>query len=367
MKILFFTSQTGGGHMTVAYALAEEFKKYGIECSLPDFFLEATKKPFYNFPKNYSLITQNFPLFWGFLWYFTNWKIWYHYLNKIVEFFTPHYLADFFEKYKDVKAIISLHPLLNHFPFECAQRFYKEIKFIIVGIELQKYHTGWFQKKADLIIYPFGKPYLKNFKKLKNLPPYFGIPLREEFDFSYNKEELKEIYGIEKNKKVVLILGGSEGWGKIETIVKKLYKERDYFLICVTGRNLELYNKLKNNFSEGKKIRIFSYYEKMAELFALSDVAILKAGSLSLSEAICSQVPILVYHYLYGQELGNIQFITKEKIGFYTPNIKELIFYLDQILLTDLGFQLKKNLAKFKAINGRKRIAQFIYRFLQEN
>lgn len=365
MKILFFTSQTGGGHMTVAHALAEEFKKYGIESYLPDFFLEATKKPFCNFPKNYSQITKDFPFFWGFLWYFTYPSFCYHSLNKIVEFFTPNRLKDFFARYPDISAIISLHPLLNHFPFECAQRFYKDIKFIIVGIELQKYHTSWFQKEADLIIYPFSKPYFKNFKEWKNLPAYFGIPLRKEFDFPYDKEKLKEKYGIEKDRKVVLILGGSEGWGKIEAIVKKLYEERDYFLICVTGRNLELYNKLKNNFFEDRKIKILSYYERMAEIFALSDVAILKAGSLSLSEAICSQVPILIYHYLYGQELGNIQFIVQKKLGFYTPTLKELIFYLDRILLTDLGKKLKENLKRFKGINGRERIAQFIYQFLQ--
>ncbi|MCX7837304.1 MAG: glycosyltransferase [candidate division WOR-3 bacterium] len=366
MKILFFTSQTGGGHMTVARALAEELKeKYNIESYLPDFFLEATKKPFCNFPENYSKITKDFPFFWGFLWYFTYPKWWYHYLNKIVEFFTPTYLEDFFRKYPDIKAILSVHPLLNHFPFLSAKKFYKDIKFIIIGIEFLKYHTSWFQKEADLIIYPFSSPYFKDYQKLNNLPKYFGIPLRKEFDFDYNKEELKRKYQIEKDKKVVLILGGSEGWGKINKIVKEIYSKRDYYLICVCGRNLELFNQLKKMFDKEKKIKIFSYVEKIAELFAISDVAILKAGSISLAEAIASQVPIIIYHYLYGQELGNIQFITKNRLGFYAPNIKEIIFYLDKILLTDLGDKLKENLKKFKDINGRKRIAQFIINFLK--
>lgn len=366
MKILFFTSQTGGGHMTVAQALAEELKeKYNIESYLPDFFLEATKKPFTNFPKNYSKITKDFPLFWGFLWYFTYPKWWYHYLNKIVEFFTPTYLEDFFKGYSDIDAIISVHPLLNHFPFLCAKKFYKNIRFIIVGIEFSKYHTSWFQKDADLIIYPFFPPYFKNSLKKYNLSKYFGIPLRKDFDFNYNKEELKRKYQIEKDRKVVLVLGGSEGWGKINKIIKEIYFKKDYYLICVCGRNYQLFNKLKDSFNDPQRIKIFSYIEKISELFAISDVAILKAGTLSLAEAIASQVPIIIYHYLYGQELGNIQFITKNQLGFYTPNITELLFYLDKILLTDLGERLKENLNRFKDINGRERIAHFIVNFLK--
>lgn len=366
MKILFFTSQTGGGHITVAKALAEEFKeKYSIEAYLPDFFLEATKKPFANFPKNYSKITKDFPFFWGFLWYFTYPKWWYHYLNKIVEFFTPNYLEDFFKKYPDIEAVISVHPLLNHFPFLCAKKFYKNIKFIIIGIEFLKYHTSWFQKEADLIIYPFSSPYFRNSWKVDDLPNYFGIPLRKDFDFNYDKEELRKKYQIDKDRKVVLILGGSEGWGKINKIVKEIYFKKDYYLICVCGRNLELFNKLKETYNTEEKIKIFSYVEKIAELFAISDAAILKAGALSLAEAIASQVPILIYHYLYGQELGNIQFIAQNQLGFYTPNIKELIFYLDKILLTELGEKLKGNLRKFKDINGRERITRFIVNLLR--
>ncbi len=366
MKILFFTSQTGGGHITVAKSLAEEFKeKYSIEAYLPDFFLEATKKPFANFPKNYSKITKDFPFFWGFLWYFTYPKWWYNYLNKLVEFFTPTYLKDFFEKYPDIEAIISVHPLLNHFPFLCAKKFYKNIKFIIVGIEFLKYHTSWFQKDADLIIYPFTSPYFKNSWKIDNLPNYFGIPLRKEFNINYDKEELKRKYKIEKSRKVVLILGGSEGWGKINKIVKEIYFKKDYYLICVCGRNLGLFNQLKKKFNNEGKIKIFSYTEKIAELFAISDVAILKAGAISLAEAIASQVPIIIYHYLYGQELGNLQFVVKNKLGFYSPDIKELCFYLDKILATDLGEKIKENLRKFKNINGRERIAKFIIDFLK--
>lgn len=366
MKVLFLTSQTGGGHMTVAKALAEELKeKYNIESYIPDFFFEATKKPFYNFPKDYSKITKDFPFLWGFLWYFTYPKWWYNYLNKIVEFFTPTYLEDFFSRYQDIEAIISVHPLLNHFPFLCAKKFYGNIKFIIIGIEFLKYHTSWFQKDADLIIYPFSPPYFKDSHKIHNLPKYFGIPLRKEFDFNYDKEDLKRKYRIEKDKKVVLILGGSEGWGKINKIVREIYFKRDYYLIVVCGRNLELFNQLKKMFSDEEKIKIFSYFEKIAELFAISDTAILKAGAISLAEAITSQVPILIYHYLYGQELGNIQFITENKLGFYTSNIKEIIFYLDKIILTDLGEKLKKNFKKFKDINGRERIAQFIFNFLK--
>ncbi len=366
MKILFFTSQTGGGHITVAQAIAEELKeKYNIEAYLPDFFLEATKKPFANFPQNYSKITKDFPFFWGFLWYFTYPQWWYHSLNKIVQFFTPTYLEDFFKKYSDISAILSVHPLLNHFPFKCAQKFYRNLKFIIIGIEFLKYHTSWFQKDADLIIYPFSSPYFKNSYKIDNLPKYFGIPLRKEFDFNYDKEELRKKYQIEKDRKVVLILGGSEGWGKIDKIVREIYFKRDYYLICVCGRNLELFNRLKESFGDSSKIKIFSYVEKIAELLAMSDVAVLKAGALSLAEAIASQVPIIIYHYLYGQEWGNLQFIIKNQLGFYAPNIKELICYLDKILLTELGNKIKKNLRKFKDINGRKRIVKFIVDFLK--
>ncbi len=116
-----------------------------------------------------------------------------------------------------------------------------------------------------------------------------GLPVRKEFyEVTDNKETLSK-FGLDKNKKTLLITGGSGGARFLNNAVLSLYayaQEKDFQIIHVTGNRdfAEIKNKVSDLENEIKNVRIFPYLSDMYNALAVSDFCISRAGAAFLSE-----------------------------------------------------------------------------------
>ena len=105
------------------------------------------------------------------------------------------------------------------------------------------------------------------------------------------KKANKEDYGLNKNKKLVLIVMGSLGSKTInDKIVSFLnsFKNKDYQIMFVTGNSY--YEKVKNlKVPENVKIAPFIY--EMPSLMKSTDLMITRAGASTMSEILVLNVP----------------------------------------------------------------------------
>lgn len=364
-RILFLLSDTGGTHRSAAKALSEVFKeKYGFECLLPDFFKEGTKLPFRKFPEFYADMTKRNGFFYALLWYGIYPKAFYKFLNRIVDLFSPDGLRDFYEKNSPFHCVISCHALFNHFPLIALRKYNPHIPFYVVVIDLLSLHTGWFAQDADFIFLPLPQcePLFLKRGFPKNKLEVYGFPIRKEFFQMVDREEVRKKLKI-GNEKVILIIGGGEGVGRIKEVAEFLIKNTNYEIIIVTGRNKFLWERLNKRYEE-KRVKVFGFIDNMPEILSIADLCITKAGPSIIMEAIAKKVPLLLMGYTYGQEAKNIQWVENKGMGFYEKKPRNILTKARMILETDLGKRIRERMAQIKFFNGAEGICDKIKELL---
>ena len=115
-----------------------------------------------------------------------------------------------------------------------------------------------------------------------------GNPIRQDIsDLENKKNQALEFFKLSSNKKIVLILGGSLGAGKINQSIKQnlsLILENNIQIIWQTGKYYfeNIINSTKN--FENKDLKIFEFINKMDYALAVADIVVSRAGAISISE-----------------------------------------------------------------------------------
>ena len=154
-----------------------------------------------------------------------------------------------------------------------------------------------------------------------------GNPIREEFK-TLTKQEARERLVI-KDKTTLCIMGGSQGAKSVNNaaveIIKKLSQEDNLQIIFQTGkRNYEkVYFKLKKaypEFENDRNLIVKPYFEDMVTVLKASDIAVSRAGSLSLSElCACGIASVLIPypHAAADHQRKNAKFMVEKRAALY--------------------------------------------------
>lgn len=129
-----------------------------------------------------------------------------------------------------------------------------------------------------------------------------GNPIREQFK-TLTKEQARQNMNLE-NKTTITIMGGSQGAKSIDdaTIqcLKQIFEKYDVQVIFQTGakhyeNTVKALEEVYPEFEHNKNLVIKPYFDDMVTALKATDIAISRAGSLSLSEiCACEIAPILI-------------------------------------------------------------------------
>lgn len=129
-----------------------------------------------------------------------------------------------------------------------------------------------------------------------------GNPIREQFK-TLTKEQARQNMNLE-NKTTITIMGGSQGAKSIDdaTIqcLKQIFEKYDAQVIFQTGakhyeNTIKALEDVYPEFEHNKNLVIKPYFDDMVTALKATDIAISRAGSLSLSEiCACGIAPILI-------------------------------------------------------------------------
>ena len=143
------------------------------------------------------------------------------------------------------------------------------------------------------------KESLKNLNKSKC--KLTGNPLRKDL-ISKNKIDSLKKYKLNKNKKTILILGGSQGARPINNHFVKNYKKyinKDYQLLWQCG-DID-YNEIKNKI-KNESIILKDFISDMSSAYSSADIVISRAGALSISELTFMQKAMILIPYPHAAE-----------------------------------------------------------------
>ncbi len=128
---------------------------------------------------------------------------------------------------------------------------------------------GKFAKKI-FITFPNSKKYFKESKVVES-----GLPIRESLknNLYLSKDEARKKLGIDNDKFVVLVFGGSQGAKRLGELTVSLAKDlKEIYFILLTGKNFRTDEKLGN-------LKTIEYAEDMHTFYKAADLVISRAGA----------------------------------------------------------------------------------------
>ena len=131
----------------------------------------------------------------------------------------------------------------------------------------------------------------KYFKKSKVI--YSGNPCLERAKNIEKHSKTK--LGFEKNKKLILIVMGSEGSTAMNEILLDYlrgFNEPDKEILFITGRRQ--YSDLNNNLKVPSTVKLMPFYDDLPGLMKSADLIISRAGASTISEIIGTSIPSIL-------------------------------------------------------------------------
>ena len=144
------------------------------------------------------------------------------------------------------------------------------------------------------------------------------------------------------------MFGGGE-WGGTYKIYKELVKdyEKEIQIIVINGNNKKTFSKIeKCEKPDNVHLLNVGFTSEVEVYMAASDIALTKAGGLSTTEMVNSELPMLISTKVYGQEKRNMEFMVSHGVALSFKNTKDLHEKIDIAMEVNDLFKSKFPLIK---------------------
>lgn len=349
MNVLLLSVSTGGGHLRAAEAIREALKDRfpGAKVQVVDILKHINPIADGLIVGGYINILKSFPGIYGKLYNLSESSSSIRRICSGIISFLSSKALKLIEEFAP-SVIVCTHI----FPLEMLSILKSKGKFnipVIAIITDYAGHSFWVRDNVDAYVVPHNQ--VKKDMIMRGIPedtvyPY-GIPVLKCFLSEKNPQILRSELGLE-NKPTVLIMGGSLGFGNLDSVFKSLLgSDRDLQIIAVTGHNLKLKKKLDTYaINANKKVRIFSYTDRISELMDISDIIITKPGGMTTAESLVKGLPIFVISPVPGQEERNARFLINNGAGVKISDISHISSFINQVLDNPARLEQMKEMSR---------------------
>ena len=131
--------------------------------------------------------------------------------------------------------------------------------------------------------------------------------------------------GLDPNRFTILAMVGAEGSPRaLRNVAELARSDIDAQLVVVCGRSRALRERVEA-LPARMPVRALGFVETISGLMRSADVLVTKAGGLTLAEAFCCGVPVVIHDVLPGQEAGNLAYVLKHGAAAYAATPLELV------------------------------------------
>src|SRR5215510_13055341 len=241
--IVFYFSDTGGGHRSAAEAIIEAVHiEYANKATteMVDFFKNYAPPPFNHAGDMYPYMVR-VPSLWGASFHVTDGRA---RARVITTTLWPiaRPAARALVRSHPADLIVTVHPFANSFALKALGN--NRPPFITVVTDMVTTHALWYDKRADLILVPTETARLRALKY--NMPPekvrVVGLPVADRYCKPLGrKSTLRKKLGWPVNNPMVLLVGGGEGMGPLAKTARTIDESGlNVTQVIVCGRNQKL-------------------------------------------------------------------------------------------------------------------------------
>lgn len=293
LKILFLSSDTGGGHRASAEALANQFQRHfpGTTYDLMDIWSDIDSSWPYNTIKDTYKSFSATPWKWRTLYHVSNNAFYAKFADLHSYYMNEELIREKMEMF-DPDVVVSVHPTMNYVPLfsirKISEKVGRDIPFFTVVTDFGSGHCTWFNKDVDKM-YLASEP-IKQIAHARGGVPddkivMSGLPIRYDFAAQADamgdrtteegkayQAKVREQLNIDTKKRMVLVMGGGEGVGSLSDIVNEIYAKLrtqgvDATICVVCGRNEQLKADLETRCWDTVVSQSLQTYESLKSRF----------------------------------------------------------------------------------------------------
>ena len=325
--IVFYFSDTGGGHRSAAEAIIEALNleyKDQVTTEMVDFFKDYAPRPFNHAAEMYPYMVKA-PQLWSASFHASDGRA---RARVITSTLWPiaRRAARSLVKSHPADLIVTVHPFANSFALRALGK--DRPPFLTVVTDMVTTHALWYDTRADFILVPTENARKRALKC--NMPPekvhVVGLPVADRYCQPLGrKSTLRKKLGWPARKSMVLVVGGGEGMGPLAKTAQAIDASGlDLGLVIVCGRNQRLKATLESYQWENPTV-IYGFTRDLPDFMRAADFIVTKAGPGTIAEALNAQLPIILYAKLPGQEDGNVTFVQEEGAGVWAPKPQDVV------------------------------------------
>lgn len=272
LKILFLSSDTGGGHRASAESLGKQFQLLfpGTTYDLLD-VVEKDGVPPYNSLVRYYKHLSGHPSQWKLVYSVSNSRAFELLADAHLKLMCERAVRRSIQSYHP-DVVVSVHPLMTNVPVlscsKISQETGKHLPMFTVVTDLGSAHCLWFANGVEKMF--VGSEKVKELAKSRGKVPeeklvLAGLPIRHDFAVqaeamgdrmskagkAYQRSIREQLELPCLDRPTILLMGGGEGVGSLGNITDALYVElvnqgMDALVLVVCGRNEALQAQLTN-------------------------------------------------------------------------------------------------------------------------
>ena len=161
-----------------------------------------------------------------------------------------------------------------------------------------------------------------------------GIPIDHNFALPISKGAARDIIGIDRRRTTLLLMGGGLGIGPLEKALVALDDvSYDVQTVVVVGKNERLQRRLAD---VAQRLRhpvvVRGFVGNVCDYMRAADVLVSKPGGLTSSEALASELPLVMLRPLPGQEERNTRYLQERGVGIRVQSSRVLAPAIDALL-----------------------------------
>ncbi|EED88597.1 monogalactosyldiacylglycerol synthase, partial [Thalassiosira pseudonana CCMP1335] len=335
LKVLFLSSDTGGGHRASATSLAQQFTLLfpGSVYTLCDIVQLDGPPPYNTLVKMYKHLSAH-PQQWKLVYNVSNTRAYEMVADVHMKSAMERAVRKRIQKYNP-DVVVSVHPLMTNVPVLACSNLSKEtgrhLPIFTVCTDLGSAHSMWFANGVEKLF--VASEAIKQLAMQRGKVPedkiiMSGLPIRNDFSVEATKMGDRHSTEGQVDRKIVLVMGGGEGCGRLSHIVDALYLqfvERSIpaVILVVCGRNDVLKESLAKRDWEELRTRYMLARHKGADFdkyMVAADVLVSKAGPGTIAEAASLSLPVMLTSFLPGQEEGNVDYVIEGGFGAFVSD-----------------------------------------------
>ena len=198
-----------------------------------------------------------------------------------------------------------------------------------------------------------------------------GNPVRRNIvDLTLDRKKAADFFGLDVNKKTVLVIGGSLGAKTINECIQPLiqnFVEADVQLIWQTGKFYFQIARMATYKFEPNGIKSYGFINEMDLAYAAADVIISRAGAIAISELCIVGKPIILIpspNVAEDHQTKNAMALVQKNAAILiadkdaSQQLNEKLFSL--LLNKDLQNDLASNIKKMAFLDAAEKIAEIV-------